>query len=91
MLNTRRASLAPQGRWLGRAVTAAALVMAVSLGGCANGSDFTAASDTPYQVAGPVVARGPVAQGPVNSYYQDCANGQTFVDNCSGFPRSYLP
>ena len=72
--------------WSGSAMVAVALAAAASLGGCASTSEFAGAS-TPYQVAGPVVAKTPAQ---LNS--QSCAGGVSgFVDDCSGFPRYYGP
>ena len=63
----------------GTAMLAAALVAAASLGGCADTSGF-ASSATPYQVAGPTVAKAP-------RFSQSCeTNANGYVDECDGFP-----
>ena len=86
MGNTNRSIPAAQSHWMRRTAAAAALVAAVGLGGCAGTPGFADSADAPYQVAGPVVENGPT-----HTQYRACENSQTFVDDCSGFPRFYLP
>ena len=73
------------GRLSGTMLLAASLVGAMSLNGCADLSGQTA-SNTPYKVAGPMVAKG----APQDT--QGCvADVNSFVDVCNGFPRYLGP
>ena len=64
---------------------AAALIAAVSLGGCAGSPGFsTSAGDaTPYQVAGPMVAKG----APMSPNHGCSTNAAGFQVECGGFPQ----
>ena len=73
------------GRFYGTLVMATALVTAISLGGCADLSG-PEASNAPYQVAGPVVAKGPAQTD------KGCvADVSQWVNVCDGFAHYVGP
>ena len=80
MVHEQSLAARSHGRSYRAGLLAAALVAAASLGGCADTSGFASAA-TPYQVAGPTVAKTPALRS------QSCdRNANGYVDQCNGFP-----
>ena len=83
MVQVFQARMAPSAHRRSPLLTAMALAAAVAVSGCAamDGQSASSLDETPYRVAGPVVAKTPPTL--------DCNDGIAgVVDACTGWTRS---